>query len=208
MRYLYWKPQLKHLGKKVRIDVGVSFQGAKHICISDNCWIDRNVIIMAGYNKDDKRSTFFKENPNFKHEIGEVFIDKEVHIAPNCVLNGIGGIHVGRCSSIAANSTIFSFSAHYMDLNCKTEKLQYAFTPLSPLEYQTMIVGPIVISDYCAVGLSSTILVGVTMKEGSWLGSNGVLSYDLDEQQVRYMASNSFKNKDISHLTLKPKLNE
>ena len=171
LRYYYWKPQLKYLGRKVKIDVGVSFQGAKHISIGDRCWIDRNVLIMAGYDEYTSRVTYKKENSNFQFEIGEVVIGKETHIAPNVVLSGIGGLHIGDCCGIASNSTIYTFSHHYKNLKDRTDGLQYFFTPMTQAENQAMIAGAVVIQNYCSIGLNSTILPGVTIGEGTWIGS-------------------------------------
>ena len=48
LRFKYWRKQLKFVGEKVRIDTGVYFQNPEFIEIDDNCWIDKNVIILAG----------------------------------------------------------------------------------------------------------------------------------------------------------------
>jgi acetyltransferase-like isoleucine patch superfamily enzyme len=64
LRYRFWKNRLKFLGKNVKIDVGVYFQNPQFISIDDNCWIDRNVIILAGP-PGSKRITYSKTNSEF-----------------------------------------------------------------------------------------------------------------------------------------------
>ena len=51
MRYFYYKRRLKFLGRNVKIDTGVYFQNPQFISISENCWIDKNVVIFKSITK-------------------------------------------------------------------------------------------------------------------------------------------------------------
>ncbi len=185
LRRWYWRRRLLSLGKHTRIDVGAHFQGAEFISIGEHCWIDRNVIILAGP-PGGERVTLMKENPNFTPALGEVVIGDQTHIAPNSVLSGIGGIQIGQACTVASGSAVYSFSHHYRNLTDKSDRQQYAFTSMARPDQQAMILGPVVIQDYCAVGLNSVVLPGVTMHRGSWLASGSVLSQDLPAQTLAY----------------------
>jgi acetyltransferase-like isoleucine patch superfamily enzyme len=175
LRYRYWKGRLAHLGQGVTIDVGAFFQNPGRISIDDNAWIDRGVIILAGPPKGD-RVTFSKPNPDFRLEIGEVRIGKYTHIAPYCVLSGIGGLSIGDCCGIASHSAIYSYSHHYRNLLDRSDDAQYAFTTRARPDQQSMILGPVVIADYCAVGLHSVLLPGTSLHRGAWIASGTVFT--------------------------------
>lgn len=201
LRRFYWKNRLKYIGKDVNIDVGVYFQNPSLISLGNNCWIDRNVIILAGISTR-KRATLTKEVLKFKLKVGEVYIGENTHIAPNCVLSGIGGLYIGKNCGVASNSTIYSFSHHYRNLEDKSDNTQYSFTPLARLDQQAMISAPVVISDFCAVGLNSTILPGTTLNEGTWIASNMVVSGEFQNQSLVFSKTSTLK-KDISFLSIK-----
>jgi acetyltransferase-like isoleucine patch superfamily enzyme len=200
LRYIFWKKRLKFLGKSVIIDIGVYFQNPKFISIDDNCWIDRNVIILAGP-PGSGRITFLKNNPEFKGKVGEVYVGKNTHIAPNCVLSGIGGLYIGQNCGIASNSAIYSFSHHYRNLVNKEDIWQYSFTPLARLDQQAMILSPVVIGDFCAVGLNSVLLPGALLKKGTWISSGAVISKRYPEQTLvfydKYLNEKSLGNLKI-----------
>jgi acetyltransferase-like isoleucine patch superfamily enzyme len=92
------------------------------------------------------------------------------------VLSGIGGLYIGQNSGVASNSAIYSYSHHYRNLKDRTDRGQYSFTPLARLDQQSMILGPVFIGDYCAVGLGSVILPGVSIERGTWIASHTVIS--------------------------------
>jgi acetyltransferase-like isoleucine patch superfamily enzyme len=66
-----------------------------------------------------------------------------------------------------------------------------------------MILGPVVIEDYCAIGLNSTILPGATLKKGTWVGSGSVISERFEEQTL--VLSNHLDNrqKSLAHLKIR-----
>jgi len=183
LRYQFWKRKLKFLGKKARIDVNAHFQNPKFISLGENCWIDRNVLIIAGP-PFIERITFFKENSDFLLDAGNVYIGKNTHIAPNCVLNGMGGLYIGKNSGVASNSNIYSFSHHYRNLSDRNDNNQYSFTPLAHPDQQSMISGPVFIGDFAAIGSGSVILPGTSLKRGCWVACGSVVSGSFTEQSL------------------------
>lgn len=201
LRRRFWKKRLGFLGKSVRIDVNVYFQNPQFIVIGDNCWIDRNVAILAG-GPGSERITFVKSNSGYKGKAGEVTIGKNTHIAPNCVLSGIAGIHIGQNCGIAANSSIYSFSHHYRNLADRDDTYQYSFTPMARLDQQAMILGAVVIEDFCAVGLHSVILPGSTLMRGTWIASGSIVSGKHPQQTLVFHNRHSAK-KNLGHLKIR-----
>lgn len=201
LRYRYWKKRLKYLGEKVKIDVGVYFQKPNYISLDNNCWIDRSVIILAGKPRDG-RITLKRENNDIKINTGEVYIGKNSHIAPNCVLSGMGGLYIGNNTGIASNSTIYSYSHHYRNLLNSEDIQQYSFTPLARDDQQAMIQAPVFIGDYCAVGLNSTILPGASLEKGTWVASNTVVTGRYSKQSL-LQNNQSISIKELNGLTIK-----
>ena len=183
LRRNFWKNRLKYLGKGVKIDIGTHFQNPGYITLDDKSWIDRNVIILAGPPYPG-RITYEKNNPLFTLDRGEVYIGRQTHIAPNCVLSGIGGLYIGSNSGVASNSAIYSFSHHFRNLDDRDDFFQYSFTPLARPDQQSMILSPVYIGDYCAVGLNSIILPGACIKRGSWVASGSVIMGTYPEQSL------------------------
>ena len=182
-RYRYWKKRLKQLGTNARINVGVYFQKPEFISIDDNCLVDRNVVILAGP-PGTERITHFIDNKDFSLLKGEVYIGKNSHIAPNCVLSGIGGLYIGKNCGIASNSSVYSFSHHYRNLTDRKDNMQYSFTPMARYDQQSMISGPVAIEDYSAVGLNSVILPGTSIKKGSWISSGSIVTGQYPKQTL------------------------
>lgn len=200
LRYMFWRKKLKYIGKNAVIDTGVYFQNPKFISLNDNCWIDKNVIILAGSPNKDR--IIYDKHENDYVSIGEVIIGKNTHIAPNCVLSGIGGVYIGNNTGVASNSSIYSFSHHYRNLNNKEDKYQYSFTPKSRKDQQAMILSPVIINDYCAIGLNSVVLPGTELEKGVWVASGSVISGKYEEQSVvNYRPENNIKK--ISHMKIK-----
>jgi acetyltransferase-like isoleucine patch superfamily enzyme len=199
VRYAYWKRRLAHLGDDVIIDVGVHFQNPEHISIDDGAWIDRGVIILAGP-PGGQRLTFEEANPAFTGAIGDVRIGKRTHIAPYCVLSGIGGISIGDNCGVASHSAIYSYSHHYRNLKDRDDKTQYSFTPRARPDQQSMILKPVAIGDYCAVGLHCVLLPGTTLHRGTWVASGTTVTGTFPEQTL---VSAGGATKSIASLRIK-----
>jgi acetyltransferase-like isoleucine patch superfamily enzyme len=201
LRHAYWKRRLAHLGDDVVIDVGVYFQSPEHISIEDGAWIDRGVIILAGAPGGD-RLTFEQANPDYVHAVGEVHIGRRTHVAPYCVLSGIGGISIGANCGIASHSAIYSYSHHYRNLGDRTDDTQYSFTPRARPDQQSMILRPVAIADYCAVGLHCVVLPGTSLRRGTWVASGSTVSGAFPAQSV-VSAGTATSTKSIANLRIK-----
>lgn len=182
LRYFFWKKRLKFLGKEVKIDIGVHFQNPIFISIDDNCWIDRNVIILAGADKSKRKRVFIK-NREFPIDRGMVHIGKRIHIAPFSLISGIGGVYISDDCSIAANAKIYSFSNHYRS-NEDPSNTKIFFTPLVDEKCQFMIEGPIVLGNNVGIGLNSIILPGVVIGKNSFVSMNSIVMFSLRKNSI------------------------
>lgn len=176
LRARFWRSRLKHMGHGVKIDIGVRIINPECVSIGDNSWIDNYVIILAGPPKFGDGPVYQKRNPHFKGDMGDVIIGRNVHLANFVVLQGHGGLSIGDSTGIATGSLLYSMSHHHSNLTDRADPKKYMFTPMVHRTDQSLIVAPVVIGHSCAVGLHSIVLPGVTIGEGSWVGSGSVVS--------------------------------
>lgn len=175
LRYLFWKNRLGHLGKNVKIDIGVTFQNPTYIFINDNCWIDKYVIIMAGKDKSNREKIYIR-NKNYKEEPGKVYIGKNIHIGPNSIISGISsGVYISDDCGFSANCKVFSFSHHYKSRK-KPENWEISFGPMVSHERQCLVEGPIYIGFNTGIALNSVILPGVSIPDNCFVAINSVVS--------------------------------
>jgi acetyltransferase-like isoleucine patch superfamily enzyme len=174
MRYRFWKKRLSSLGEQTTIDVGVYFQNPDHIQIGDNCWIDRNVIILAGPDYS-KRERIVKTNEAYPGKHAFVHIGNNVHIAPNCIVSGISaGVYISDNCGIAATSKIYSFTHHYRSVK-EPGNSNYAFALNISHERQCMVEGKIYLEENVGVAVNSVLLPGVTIRKNSFVLINSVV---------------------------------
>jgi acetyltransferase-like isoleucine patch superfamily enzyme len=182
LRYRFWKKRLKFLGTNVRIDIGVHFQNPQFISIGEQSWIDRGVIILAGEDKSS-RSRRSLTNTNFPLKKGMVFIGNNVHIAPYCVLSGIGGLYISDDCGIATGTKIFSFSSHFRSDESPGNK-SFCFAIFVEHSRQFMIEGPVFLDQNVGVALNSTILPGVSIGKDSFVGIGSVVMSSFEENSM------------------------
>lgn len=184
LRYLYYKRKLRLLGRSSVINVGVQISGAQFISIGENTHIDKFCILVAGPVHKGRRILTYKQNINYKGEIGELRIGNRVHIAPYVLINAHGGVSIGNDLTIAAGAKIFSISHHYRNICNPDDKTFYKFGSNVPEEEQCIIVGPVVIENNTAVGINSVVMPGVTIGKNSWLGMMSYTMHDIPPNTI------------------------
>lgn len=182
LRRRYWKKRLKYLGKNVLIDCGVYFQNPQFISIDDNVWIDRGVIILAGQDKS-ARPRRIVENKEFPLEEGAVHIGKNVHIAAQCIISGIGGAYISDNCGFASGVKLYSFSSHYRSDEFPSDR-NIKFTTRVDHDQQYMVQGPVFLDENVGVAVNVVILPGVTVKRDSFIRINSVVNECFEENSL------------------------
>jgi acetyltransferase-like isoleucine patch superfamily enzyme len=184
LRHRYYAKKLRSLGEGARIDVGVQFVHPEWISIGANTWIDKFVIMIGGPPGGEGRRIHRLNNPNFLGQRGEIRIGAGCHIAPYCLVSGIGGVWVGDYAGLAAGVKIYSFSHTYNDPARPDDPTIFRYTPMAPMAEQSLIEGPVVLGENC--GLASEVIVtpGVTIGEGAWIGATSVVTKDIPPFKV------------------------
>jgi putative colanic acid biosynthesis acetyltransferase WcaF len=193
LRYKYYKLKCLNLGKNVKFGVGVLLRNPQYVSIGDNTCIDDYAIIIAGYNKNDKRRRRFLKNKNYSGEYGYVTIGRNCHISPNVFVLGIGGLFIGDDSVLGINSAIYTFTNMFNDFEYKS-KIIY-MSNMSSFENQYMVIGPVVIEENCDILYSSFVSPGVTIRKNCVALAYSKIVYNLKENSIYEGNPASFKCK-------------
>lgn len=188
LRGFLLKLVLKECGKNVIFDTGVAIENPRFVTIRDNCWIDRQAIIIAGPidlrgRKVTRLSTSLSDHNQHVAE-GEVVIERNCHIGPQTVVQGHGGVYVGPDVTLAAGSKVYSVVHDHMNRSDKSDSTLYKFSSMAPKAEQSLLLGPVEISAAAAVGLNAVVLPGVRLGHGAWLGAGSVATRDIPNKAI------------------------
>lgn len=179
LRKLYWKQRLGGMGEGCVIDIGVIIESPEHVFLGDSVWLDKHVQIIAGPTRP-RANLKEKPNPRYRGRPGEVHLVGGNHVAPFCVLQGHGGIWLGRDVGVASHSAIYSLSNHYRAgpehdrWNGDYDAL-IKFSPFAPPEQQALISAPVVFEDGAGLALNCAVLPGSIVGRCSWIGAGSVV---------------------------------
>ena len=174
LRTRFWRKRLKFLGNKSRIDIGVYFQNPEYISIGANCWIDREVVILAGLDNSN-REKIITHNKDYTFERGVVYIGNNVHIGLGGIISGISaGVYISNDCCFSAKCCVFAFSHHYKSKESPEDK-SFSFGSMVEHNRQCLIEGPIFIGENVGVALNAIILPGVSISANSFVAINSVV---------------------------------
>lgn len=184
IRYRYYKPKLKHLGKDVLIEVGVLFKNPSYISIGNNCWIDRDVVIMAGEDSLDREKHSVQRFKNNLVKKGEVIIGDNVHVGIGCIISGISaGVYIGNNNGLAPGCKILAFSHHYRSLISRKDT-SFCGGSMVPPDKQCLIEGAIVLEDNVSLASNVFILPGTLIHKNSVVKLYSVVSGTFEENSI------------------------
>ena len=95
---------------------------------------------------------------------GDVKVGENTFVGPFCILDGGGGLEIGKFCSIAAGVQIYTHHSVKWANSGGKESLQYA---------------PVVIEDYCYIGPNAVISMGVTIGKGAIVGACSFVNKDV-----------------------------
>lgn len=169
LRRAYYRPRLRHLGKNVRIDVGVQIVGPEHVSLGDHVWLDKYAVLLAGPPREGKRKLIRRANQEFAYREGELVIGPNTHVAPHTVINGHGGVQIDGNTTIAAGAKVYSLSHHHRNLDDPGDRHLYRFSSLVADEDQMLLSAPVVLREGAAIALNCVVLPGSTVGRDAWV---------------------------------------
>jgi galactoside O-acetyltransferase len=157
LRYYYYKIVLKHLGKNVLIDVGVTITGPANVSIGDYCWIDSYCRIEA--------------------MLGNVTLGKRIHLAAFTIIGAREPVVLEDYVGVAAGAKIYSNSA--TPLSSKRMS-----GPMIPERYKAFYSKPVIIRKDAIIGANAVILPGVEIGTGAVIGANATISKNVEPYSI------------------------
>jgi acetyltransferase-like isoleucine patch superfamily enzyme len=181
LRARYWSKRLKFFGGNVRIDTGVYFQNPGFIEIKENCWIDKNVLILAGID-GSQREKIVLANSAYTGDPGVVHIGKNVHIGVGCILSGIdAGIYISDDCCLSGGCKLYAFSHHYRSAKDPTNQNAH-FGSMASADRQTLMEGAIHIGANTGLAMNCVVLPGAAIAENSFVAVNSVVHHGIYER--------------------------
>ena len=147
LRYYFYKPFMRHLGKGVLIDTGVKLSGIRNISISDYSWVESYSIITA--------------------YLDEIEIGKRVHIAPFSVIHANKKIQIGDYVGISFAAKIISSTS--------VPNNKRMSGPTVPKEMMSIESGPIKIGKDAVIYANSLIMPNTVIGEGAVISANSII---------------------------------
>lgn len=103
--------------------------------------------------------------------LGDVQVGTNTWIGPNVILDGSGGLEIGSNCSISAGVQIYSHDSINWAISGAKEDYSYAKT---------------IIKDNCYIGPNVIIQKGITIEEGSIIGSNSFVNKNIPANSKAY----------------------
>ena len=120
--------------------------------------------------KKSRGFQYIKTNVIFEHA-DRITIGRNVGINCNCYINGFGGLEMGDYVLLGASITITTGAHPVKNRN-------------EPVFFQRSIPKKTIIEDDVWIGSNSVILPGITLRKGTVIGANSVVTKDTDEYGI------------------------
>ncbi len=174
LRFWYYKKRLGACGKNVFIDTGVFFLNSKDIMLGDNCWIDKNCVLIAGALQ--KTNVSLKLSPTYDQSPtpGKLIIGNNAHIGIGTVIQAHGGVSVGNYFTTSAQCRIFSLSND--PYKCRKGTVGEA----NDIHY---VMTPVVIEDNVWLGLNVSV-IGSHIQSDVFVQPNSIVTGALPANSV------------------------
>ena len=149
MRRMYYKNRLGTCGAGLSISEGVFFDNPKSIHIGHHVWVDRGCKLIGG---KIKSSNTLHKAPNTNVTEGEIHIGDQSHIGINTIIQGHGGVTIGKNFTTSPDTKIYSVS------NDVTKTTLGTYTLNSSERHY--LISPIEIGDNVWFGANSLMVGG------------------------------------------------
>ena len=140
--------------------------------IGENVIFEENVRVFHPENIEIGNNVYIGHNTILKgYYKSKMIIGDHTWIGQSCFLHSAGGITIGKAVGIGPEVKILT-SVH------KEEELS------KPILFNDLEFGEVIIGDGCDIGISSIILPGVKIGEGSIVGAGSVVTKRVEPYEV------------------------
>jgi len=176
LRAAYWKRRLGAMGERCIIDVGVVIQSPEHVFLGDQVWLDSYAVLIAGPPGAGVRSRRILPNSAFPGQRGQIRIGDRSHVGVHTVVQGHGGVALGRDVALGAHTMIYSQSQHYRSDDFEPDPDDYESVPKYVAgPSQCIVEGPVTIGDGAALLGGTMVLPGSAVGRFSVIGAGSLV---------------------------------
>lgn len=162
----YYKSRLRHIGKNVKIGVGVRIINPQNVSLGNNVQIGDHCHLIASSKKgiilDDDASLKYGVYLDTETPQGYIEIGKQVYIGTGCCLHGHTGLEIGDFSLLAQNITITPWSHRFDD-------------PDEIIYNQKGFTEKVTIGRDCYLGMNVCVMYSGSIGDGSVIGAGSVV---------------------------------
>jgi acetyltransferase-like isoleucine patch superfamily enzyme len=176
LRAAYWKQRLGAMGERCVIDVGVVIQAPEHVFLGDGVWLDTYAVLIAGPPSEGARSRQVLPNTAFRGTSGQIRIGDRSHVGVHTVVQGHGGVTLGRDVALGAHTMVYSQSQHYRSADFEPDPDDYDSVPKYVAgPSQCIVEGPVTIGDGAALLGGTMVLPGSAVGRFSIIGAGSLV---------------------------------
>jgi acetyltransferase-like isoleucine patch superfamily enzyme len=158
LRRLYYKSNMRSVGKNCIFDVGLKILNPSEISIGEYTWIDRYSSLFATF--------------------GEIKIGKRIHISPYSVISpGEMGLELEDYVGISTGCHVYGHTQAPVN-NMRMSG------PMVPERYKAVKEGKVRMLKDSFLGAYTIVLPGVTIGEGAVIGAHSIVNRDIPDWSI------------------------
>jgi acetyltransferase-like isoleucine patch superfamily enzyme len=174
LRRAWYRRRLERCGANLTIEAGVHLAGAQFIAFGDDCWIDRNAVLIAG--PMDASATVARRG-RADIPAGRIAIGSRCHLGIGTIIQGHGGVRIGDDFTTSAGCKLYSVSNDVRGCRNGTVRARSAPTQHSYIAY------PVEIGSNVWLGLDVKV-IGHTIGSDVFVQAGSVVSRDLADNVI------------------------
>lgn len=174
LRRLYYRRRLKSCGERLNIEAGVHITNPSWVSIGSDVWLDKNTILIAGAPKQGGQVNV-KSNNDVSVEHGEIVIGDGSHIGIGAIIQGHGGVEIGKDFTASPHSKIYSYSNDY--LKCRNGTINRSGYK------QHYILTPVFIGSNVWIGINS-VIVGHSIGDNCFIKPGVIMAKNIPENSI------------------------
>ena len=174
LRRAWYRRRLKRCGARLVIEPGVHIVRPDCISLGDDVWLDRQAVLIAGP-PDPNAHIEVRENRQARVAPGEIVIGDGAHLGIGSIIQGHGGIEIGRGFTTSPHAKVYSFSNDHRRCHSGTTRAGGAT--------QSYLLTPVLIGDNVWIGINA-VVVGHTIGSDTFIKPGSVVASSVPANSI------------------------
>lgn len=174
LRRAWYSARAHRCGARLTIEPGVHLIGVEHMSFGDDCWIDRNAVLIAG---PLAPSAEVSHRGPAEAPAGRIILGGRCHLGIGTIIQGHGGVEIGDNFTTSAGCKLYSVSNDVRGCLGGTIRTADGTHPPQYVSY------PIRIGTNVWLGLNVSV-IGHTIGSDVFVMPGSVVSQDLPDNVI------------------------